>query len=99
MKYFHFCLDRDEVDANWLDLVNSLSGLFCSSFNFVTLANTIAPVWSFGAEGVSDAAAAGSNRSTHARYAHLPREIVCTENLTPWKKLLPCESHVRPHLL
>lgn len=26
------------------------------------------------------------------RYANLPREIVCTENLTPWKKLLPCDS-------
>lgn len=26
------------------------------------------------------------------RYATLPREIVCTENLTPWKKLLPCDS-------
>lgn len=26
------------------------------------------------------------------RYANLPNEIVCTENLTPWKKLLPCDS-------
>lgn len=24
------------------------------------------------------------------RYSALPRENVCTENLTPWKKLLPC---------
>lgn len=30
------------------------------------------------------------------RYATLPREIVCTENLTPWKKLLPCGSKVAP---
>ncbi len=29
------------------------------------------------------------------RYATLPREIVCTENLTPWKKLLPCGSKVQ----
>lgn len=28
------------------------------------------------------------------RYAMLPREVVCTENLTPWKKLLPCTSKV-----
>lgn len=28
------------------------------------------------------------------RYAVLPREVVCTENLTPWKKLLPCSSKV-----
>lgn len=27
------------------------------------------------------------------RYATLPREIVCTENLTPWKKLLPGNRH------
>lgn len=27
------------------------------------------------------------------RYATLPKEIVCTENLTPWKKLLPCHLH------
>lgn len=32
------------------------------------------------------------------RYATLPREIVCTENLTPWKKLLPCGSKVNVSL-
>lgn len=26
------------------------------------------------------------------RYSILPREPVCTENLTPWKKLLPCRD-------
>ncbi|KAF6088915.1 phosphatidylinositol glycan anchor biosynthesis class T [Phyllostomus discolor] len=30
------------------------------------------------------------------RYAVLPREVVCTENLTPWKKLLPCSSKASP---
>uniref|UniRef100_UPI003AAD7B02 GPI transamidase component PIG-T isoform X4 n=1 Tax=Centroberyx gerrardi TaxID=166262 RepID=UPI003AAD7B02 len=35
----------------------------------------------------------GGNKDHHfLRYATLPREIVCTENLTPWKKLLPCGS-------
>lgn len=33
------------------------------------------------------------NVTSQLRYASLPREIVCTENLTPWKKLLPCESN------
>lgn len=28
------------------------------------------------------------------RYGTLPHEAVCTENLTPWIKLLPCRSHV-----
>lgn len=79
------------MDAAWVGLVNSLSGLFCSSFNFVTMANTVQPLWSFAPEGLN----LGGTNSSHQRYANLPREIVCTENLTPWKKLLPCESHVR----
>jgi len=86
---FQSKLKTNEVDAAWLSLVNSLSGLFCSSFNFVTMANTIQPVWSFASEGLN---LSGTN-SSHLRYSNLPREIVCTENLTPWKKLLPCESH------
>lgn len=32
--------------------------------------------------------------SSRLRYSSLPREIVCTENLTPFKKLLPCDSKV-----
>ena len=28
------------------------------------------------------------------RYAALPRETVCTENFTPWTKLLPCGTSV-----
>uniref|UniRef100_A0A5F8GMI6 Phosphatidylinositol glycan anchor biosynthesis class T n=1 Tax=Monodelphis domestica TaxID=13616 RepID=A0A5F8GMI6_MONDO len=36
-------------------------------------------------------APAGTNHH-FLRYAVLPREVVCTENLTPWKKLLPCSS-------
>nr|SVE93542.1 EOG090X043F [Scapholeberis mucronata] len=86
---FHPHLSNEEVDTAWVALVNSLSGLFCSSFNFVTMANTVQPLWSFAPEGLN----LGGTNSSHQRYANLPREIVCTENLTPWKKLLPCESH------
>lgn len=53
------------------------------------MANTIQPKWSFAPEGLN----LGGTNLTHLRYANLPREMVCTENLTPWKKLLPCESH------
>ena len=31
------------------------------------------------------------------RYGAVPEESLCTENLTPWRKLLPCKS-VRSHL-
>nr|SVE92937.1 EOG090X043F [Moina brachiata] len=82
-------LTSDQVDSSWVGLVNSLSGLLCASFNFVTMANTIQPRWTFTPEGLN----LDGGNSSHIRYANLPREIVCTENLTPWKKLLPCESH------
>ena len=32
------------------------------------------------------------NGSRHLRHGILAGENVCTENLTPWKKLLPCEG-------
>lgn len=32
--------------------------------------------------------------STNERFGILPGEAVCTENLTPWLKLLPCMSNV-----
>ncbi|KAI3987620.1 hypothetical protein MKX01_007086 [Papaver californicum] len=53
-----FDVPPDQVDANWKNLTQTLSGLFCASL----------------------------------RYGALPREAVCTENLTPWMKLLPCRD-------
>ena len=38
--------------------------------------------------------APGNLSSSQLRYAALPRETVCTENFTPWTKLLPCGSSV-----
>ena len=46
-----------------------------------------------------------TNSSYHLRHASLPSEHVCTENLTPFLKLLPCKSLsgiaslVNPHRL
>ncbi|XP_035827009.1 GPI transamidase component PIG-T [Aplysia californica] len=79
-----------DVDKAWTELVNAVSGLFCSSLNFLDSRSTIAPRWSFRPAGL---APQGYSVSSHfVRYGTLPREIVCTENLTPWKKLLPCDS-------
>ncbi|XP_073679348.1 GPI transamidase component PIG-T [Garra rufa] len=76
-----------DVDGNWKELTNVLSGIFCASLNFIDLTNTVQPSASFKPLGLG-------NDTDHRflRYATLPREIVCTENLTPWKKLLPCGS-------
>jgi len=81
------------IDSVWMDLINVLSGSFCASLNFMDGKTTIIPKFGFRPRGITTAA---YDRlfSTHVRYASLPREIVCTENLTPWKKLLPCGSKV-----
>ncbi|XP_044296253.1 GPI transamidase component PIG-T [Varanus komodoensis] len=76
-----------DVDKAWNDLSNILSGIFCASLNFIDSTNTVIPTASFKPLGLA-------NVTDHRflRYAVLPREVVCTENLTPWKKLLPCSS-------
>lgn len=74
----------------WEGLTNALAGLFCASLNFVNPANSISPEFTFRPTGVVE----HSINSSHLRYSSLPREIVCTENLTPFKKLLPCNSKV-----
>jgi len=86
------------IDAVWMDLINVLSGSFCASLNFMDGKTTIIPKFGFRPRGITTTAY-NHQFSTHVRYASLPREIVCTENLTPWKKLLPCGSKVVISLL
>ncbi|XP_071227826.1 GPI transamidase component PIG-T-like [Salvelinus alpinus] len=76
-----------DVDVAWKELTNVLSGIFCASLNFIDSTNTVQPSASFKPLGVGNV-----TNQRFLRYAVLPREIVCTENLTPWKKLLPCGS-------
>lgn len=76
-----FDVPQHEVDASWKNLTHTLSGLFCASINFLESSTAYsAPEW-------------GSQQSVgKLRYGALPREAVCTENLTPWLKLLPCRD-------
>ncbi|XP_041080549.1 GPI transamidase component PIG-T [Polyodon spathula] len=76
-----------DVDVAWRELTSVLSGIFCASLNFIDSTNTVQPSASFKPLGLGNV-----TEQRFLRYAVLPREIVCTENLTPWKKLLPCES-------
>ncbi|OVA19112.1 GPI transamidase component PIG-T [Macleaya cordata] len=76
-----FDVPPDQVDANWKNLTHTLSGLFCASINFLESSTAYsAPAWGF------------RPFSGSLRYGALPREAVCTENLTPWLKLLPCRD-------
>ncbi|XP_078681389.1 GPI-anchor transamidase component PIGT-like [Branchiostoma floridae x Branchiostoma belcheri] len=79
-----------DVDQAWFGLTNALSGLFCASLNFIDSTSTVTPHLSFRPQGL--AGGVFSTKPSHLRYATLPRENVCTENLTPWRKLLPCST-------
>ena len=77
-----------DVDRKWKGLVNSLAGLICASLNFADEKRTTVPHYTFNPRG-----AVNADRKfdlSLLRYVNLPEEFVCTENLTPWKKLLPC---------
>ncbi|CAI9107418.1 OLC1v1006768C1 [Oldenlandia corymbosa var. corymbosa] len=76
-----FDVPHHQVDASWKNLTHALSGLFCASINFLEDSTAYSsPQWSFKSSGGK------------LRYGTLPREAVCTENLTPWLKLLPCRD-------
>jgi len=76
-----FDLPLYEIDATWKNLTHTLSGLFCASINFLESSTSFsAPRWGF------------KSNEGNLRYGALPREAVCTENLTPWLKLLPCRD-------
>lgn len=84
-------LSDDDINKQWMQLANVFSGVICASLNFVDSTNSIAPEHIFRPQFMQSSNQSASNRK-FIRYATLPREIVCTENLTPWKKLLPCGS-------
>ncbi|KAL0459917.1 UNVERIFIED_CONTAM: GPI transamidase component PIG-T [Sesamum latifolium] len=76
-----FDVPQHQVEDSWKNLTHALSGLFCASINFLEHSTShSAPRWSF------------HSFSGKLRYGTLPREAVCTENLTPWLKLLPCRD-------
>jgi hypothetical protein len=135
---------KRNLDENWKRLVNSLSGLFCSSLNALDETTTAVPSLSFQyfqsnykdqlelnefqegirkewtqkyeeeakQQGLSMAEYVAQKGMTYdentpkvraniqrnraqksnIKYAAMPSEAVCTENLTPWMKLLPCRD-------
>ncbi|KAF4577470.1 Subunit of the glycosylphosphatidylinositol transamidase complex-like protein [Pleurotus pulmonarius] len=76
------------VDERWAGLRNALSGLFCASLASMDEQRTTSPVMAFVPEGDLP----NWPGSHLLRHASLPSEHVCTENLTPFLKLLPCKS-------
>lgn len=87
--WFKSTLSQKAIDRQWIELSGALSGLLCASFSFVEETNTVSPHYSFRPS--SSASLNTQTNSSFVRYTTLPNEVVCTENLTPWKKLLPCD--------
>ena len=89
-----------DVDIVWEGLTNALAGLLCASLNKLDKTTGVSPKHSFQPAGAQGANLSSS--SSHLRFGLLPKENLCTENLTPWKKLLPCKglvylAHHHPH--
>jgi phosphatidylinositol glycan class T len=82
---FFINLLNDSVTDNWKGLVHALSGLLCGSLNFLDTTTQ-----STYASGV----VSGLGSDPTFRYGTLSHETVCTENLTPFKKLLPSRAKV-----
>ncbi|CAH8443064.1 unnamed protein product [Schistosoma mattheei] len=77
------------VDQSWFKLTHALSGLFCASLNRLSTNEHFAsPIHSYKPSGVPKF----SRVSREVRYSQLPGEALCSENLTPWTKYLPCKS-------
>lgn len=72
--------------TNWQKLTNALGGYFCASINFI---NDAATTWP--SEELLPSYGDLRSNSRLLRGA-LPAEPICTENLTPFLKLLPCRG-------
>ncbi|KAG8840765.1 Subunit of the glycosylphosphatidylinositol transamidase complex-like protein [Serendipita sp. 405] len=90
------------IDERWSGLSNALAGLFCASLSALPDSRTTIPIHSFRPDGklpayVGKSSNAPSNDTVDQNYvlrhAVLPSESICTENLTPFIKLLPCKTH------
>lgn len=75
-----------EARASWRRLAELLSGFFCALLNFVDDAITTFPREAGRRDPLH---VAGANSSVYVMRAALPDEPICTENLTPFLKMLP----------
>lgn len=78
-------MSEEAVAASWSLLSHGLSGLYCGSLNFLdSEEHKLRPVSTFSSSK-------GNERGNWV-HGSLPREAVCTENLTPWLRLLACRD-------
>jgi hypothetical protein len=92
---FNDLSDTNSIENLWQQTTRSLSGLFCSSLNFMNNQTSIEPKYSIKPTGhvLYRGKSLKKNINKRLKYSTLPSEIVCTENITPWIKLLPCGKY------
>lgn len=78
--------DVEAARASWFKLTELLSGVFCASLNFVDDAVTTFPQHKTALEAPF---VVSPENNLYLLRAALPDEPICTENLTPFLKLLP----------
>jgi len=92
--HFENYVPPEEVDILWQGLTRALSGLFCASFSSLT-SNSFSPGLALPPASFSSTSTPSSRYTSpqatpsHTRRGVFLAEPVCTENLTPWLKLLP----------
>lgn len=82
MKSCHTLIIRREEEV-WRRLTATLSGIFCASSNMIDERRSFRPALT---------TTPLSHEGLITMRAYLVGEAVCTENLTPWSKLLPCAT-------
>mmetsp|Transcript_7888 Transcript_7888/g.22356 ORF Transcript_7888/g.22356 Transcript_7888/m.22356 type:complete len:660 (-) Transcript_7888:484-2463(-) len=95
-------MEKAHLHRGWRHLVHALGGLLCATFGAVEdVSRHTTPLphgWPLPSAAVMGAHTrtqmpGSSGSDTHeVRYASMPIEPLCTENLTPWLKLLPCRG-------
>ena len=88
-------MSQSAIEHNWQQIIHVLSGLICSSISSLDRSHTISPQFSFRPNSAIRSTDRDKYHSKLLRYGRLPRETICTENLIPWKKLLPCYGLLR----
>ncbi|TYZ53211.1 hypothetical protein PybrP1_000474 [[Pythium] brassicae (nom. inval.)] len=82
-----------ELLERWRGITAELGGVFSASLNQMDH-TVVTDVISVDADpSVLGALPLSTSMSSRFLLAGLAREEICTENLTPWLKMLPCRSH------
>lgn len=91
-------IESEDIQQRWRGLTAELGGIFSASLNQMddtVVAGMLPPTADLSVLGAFPLDEAGKNHSSASvlfLHAGLAREEICTENLTPWLKMLPCRS-------